>query len=73
MHCLSDKQVAPAHPVLWGDVLGVGAGGDGLLARVRNNQKCVGVIERGQDQSITLSWKVGVHGGACDIMLRGGQ
>lgn len=73
VHCFSDEQVTPAHPGLGGSVLGARAGSDGLLTRVRDDQKGVGVIERGQDQSITLSWLVRVHGGACDIMLRGGQ
>lgn len=73
VHSFSDEQVAPAHPGLRRSVLGVRDGGDWLLARVRHNQKRVGVIEGGQDQSITLSWPAAVRGGACDIMLRRGQ
>lgn len=74
VHCFSDKQVAPAHPGRpWRSVLGVGAGSDGLLARVRHNQKRVGIIECRQDQSITLSLPIGSRGGTWHVMLGGGQ
>lgn len=73
MHGLSDEQIAPAHPGFWGCVLGVWARGDGLLARVRYNQERVGVVERGQDQSITMPRSVVIRGGTLNIMSRGGK
>lgn len=47
VHCLSDEQVATAHLGCGRGVLGVGTRGDGLLAKVRNDQKRVCVVERG--------------------------
>ena len=47
VHGFSDEQVAPAHLGPRRNILGVVAGGDGLLAGVRDNQKRVGVVECG--------------------------
>jgi len=73
VHRFSDKQVTPAHLGLRGNILGVAARGGGLLAEVGNNQKRVGIFERGQDQPIPSSWSVVARRKAGDIMLRGGQ
>ena len=72
VHCFSNKQVAPAHLGLRRDILGVGTRGSVRLARVRHDQKRIGIIERGQDQSKALSRTISVHGGRRDVMLSGG-
>ena len=45
VHRLSNKQVPPAHLGFWGNILGVGTRSGGMLAKVRYNQKRVGVVE----------------------------
>ena len=70
VHCFSNEQVAPAHIGLGRGILGVGTRGGGLLARVRHNQKRVGIVERGQDQSVALLWLDWVHGQTGGIVLR---
>lgn len=47
VHRFANQQVPPAHFGFWRDVLRVGAGSSGLLAKVRNNQKRVGIVECG--------------------------
>ena len=73
MHCFSDEKVALAYFEFRRNALGVGTGGGGMFARVRHNQECVGIIERGQDQSIALLWLVGVRRGTGGAALSGGQ
>lgn len=46
VHCLSNKQVPPAHLGFGRSVLRVGTRGGGLLAKVGHNQKRVSIIER---------------------------
>lgn len=47
VHCFSDEQIPPAHLGFWRNVLGVGMRGDGMFARIRYDQKRIGVVERG--------------------------
>jgi len=62
VHCFSNEQVTPAHLGLWRGILGVGTRGGGLLTGVGHNQKRVGIVERGQNQSVALPWWVGIYG-----------
>ena len=46
VHSLSNKQVPPAHLGFRRNILGVGTGGGGMLAKIGHNQKRVGIVER---------------------------